>query len=190
MIPEVWPPAHVELLKKLHKDGLSASQITDAINREFREAGYSRNAIIGKASRLGLGPIGGGRASAPLAGALNSRKAHAPAPRRRPVEPKGVFVLSPANRTSEPQPPRVVVNRDEAFSPLPGTEPVPFISRPSRACAWPVGGDGADLLCCGTPTGDLMLIYCTPHAEAAISKQAKKKATANELMRALRRWAA
>ena len=43
-----WNDERVELLKKLWSDGLSASQIAG------RLGGVTRNAVIGKAHRLGL----------------------------------------------------------------------------------------------------------------------------------------
>ena len=43
-----WTDERVELLKKLWSEGLSASQIATQLG------GVSRNAVIGKAHRLGL----------------------------------------------------------------------------------------------------------------------------------------
>lgn len=186
-----WPDAHIELLKKLHKDGLSASQISKSLSLELRDASYSRNAVIGKVHRLGLGPIGGGRPSAPGARAAVAR---ASAVRNAAREPRtfapGVFVLPPANRQPEPQPPRVVVDKAAAFSPLPGAVPVPFMERPWNACAWPVSGSGADMLCCGLEVEDNDgPRHCPTHRAMALNRHIKRKSP-NELMRALRRFAA
>lgn len=54
-----WTDERTEKLKVLHGQGLSASQIAKILG------GVTRNAVIGRAHRIGLGPIGGGRASAP-----------------------------------------------------------------------------------------------------------------------------
>ncbi len=46
---DYWTPERVELLKKLHAEGHSASQIAKRLG-----GGVTRNAVIGKVSRLGL----------------------------------------------------------------------------------------------------------------------------------------
>ncbi len=48
-----WLPEHDELLKRLHNEGYSGGQAAVEINREFRTS-YSRNAVIGRKSRIGL----------------------------------------------------------------------------------------------------------------------------------------
>lgn len=48
-----WPELHEQALLPLIESGLPASKIADAINLMFRTK-YSRNAIVGKASRLGM----------------------------------------------------------------------------------------------------------------------------------------
>lgn len=52
MLPKEWPEQAVEKLKFLVKDGFSARQIADRL-------GFSKNAVCGKAHRLGLS-IGNG----------------------------------------------------------------------------------------------------------------------------------
>ncbi len=70
-----WTDERIELLKKLWTDGLSASQIAGELG------GITRNAVIGKAHRLGLpgrprsgGPIAGKRSSRPRTGVRVSSK--------------------------------------------------------------------------------------------------------------------
>ena len=50
-LPSAWTDQRIELLKKLWDDGLSCRQIAASFDWAF-----SRNAIIGKARRLGLTP--------------------------------------------------------------------------------------------------------------------------------------
>lgn len=52
-----WPPEAVDRLQEYWRRGLSASQCARAINEEFR-IHLSRNAVIGKAHRLGLAKRG------------------------------------------------------------------------------------------------------------------------------------
>lgn len=147
-----WTDERVETLRAGHKAGLSASQIANQLG------GITRNAVIGKVHRLGLGPIGGGRASNPLAGRL--QKVGLPTP---PARPK-LKVFSPTQvvEVSPPRPPLVEIP-ERAFSPLKACEPVPFAS---PGCKWPVSGEGADMLCCGAKREEDGP-YCAAHARVA-----------------------
>jgi GcrA cell cycle regulator len=49
-----WAPEHSEALREYLAKGMSYSEIADAINAKFKTA-YSRNAAIGRATRMGLG---------------------------------------------------------------------------------------------------------------------------------------
>ena len=79
-----WTEERIERLKKMWHDGATASQIADELG------GVSRNAVIGKAHRLGLeqrpSPVKPGEekehkaAPAPAAAAKPAPKAEAPAP--------------------------------------------------------------------------------------------------------------
>jgi GcrA cell cycle regulator len=48
-----WAPEHSEALREYLAKGMSYSEIADAINAKFN-TGYSRNATIGRAKRVGL----------------------------------------------------------------------------------------------------------------------------------------
>lgn len=184
------------MLRAFHKQGLSASQIARAMG-----GGLSRNAVIGRAHRMGLGPIGG-KASKPRRVVIKAPAA--PPPVKRPM-PKGVMVLAPltggeksvaaraANIEARANPPESVVLMARSFTPLEGREPVPF---GSPGCRWPVGGEGAEMLCCGAERIEATKTlpnppYCAAHHRAAT--QTPKPGTpknGNEMMRALRRYAA
>lgn len=49
-----WPDEHTERLRALWSEGWSASTIARFLNGEFHDASYSRNAVIGRAYRIGL----------------------------------------------------------------------------------------------------------------------------------------
>jgi len=81
-----WPDDHVERLKVLWAEGQSATQISTRLRAEFGPvAMYSRNAVMGKKDRMGLG----GRAASQV-----QRRTYPKAPTRQ-VMPKGVgaFIL-------------------------------------------------------------------------------------------------
>ena len=125
-----WTDEVIAELKDLWAAGPSCSQIATALNKKFRTT-YSRNAVIGKVTRLGL--EGRGRASAPPG-----------------VRPKS----APKHRGGTKS--RIV--RSIATAPLPElrvieahVDPRPWLERRFGECNWLVSGDGADsLACCGT----------------------------------------
>src|SRR3954452_4732521 len=63
MEPTDWAPEHSGALRDLLARRLSFSEVAAVINRRFNTA-YSRNAVIGRARRLGL--IGADRPALPL----------------------------------------------------------------------------------------------------------------------------
>lgn len=203
-----WSDAHVELLRKLHSAGLSASQIAYDLCRQFPGSGYSRNAIIGKAHRLGLGPIGGGKASKPSlphrkpttprggAGQLAAAKARAPAVRANPANKNTLgakSMMAPTDLKDRVLLKNTVALEPESasFAPAPDAKPIPFIERTRLRCSWHIGGDiGPDMLCCGAPVpDDGGLAFCIAHRERARNKTAKPK-TGSDLVRSLRKYAA
>jgi GcrA cell cycle regulator len=163
-----WTDERVELLKKLWQEGLSASQIAKQLG------GVTRNAVIGKVHRLGLS----GRAapSKPARTVFKAprpaRAAAAPAAPRRLAEPAQ---LAPTT----PSPVRYV---DET----PGTATV--LTLGAHMCKWPIGDPALDnFTFCGRRTGEGP--YCHEHAQVAYQPvQAKKKSSAAELARSLRRY--
>jgi len=48
-----WTEEHLKALREFLESGISYARIADAINAKFRTA-YSRNAVIGRAKRMGL----------------------------------------------------------------------------------------------------------------------------------------
>src|SRR5271166_5015984 len=77
----LWTDEAVETLRKLAREGLSASGIAAALGAE------SRNAVIGKASRIGvkLGGGGAGAPGAPRAARPAGRKPAPASPHDQPV---------------------------------------------------------------------------------------------------------
>ena len=49
-----WPSEHSEALRGYHAKGMSYSEIAKALNANFKTR-YSRNAVLGRANRMGLG---------------------------------------------------------------------------------------------------------------------------------------
>jgi GcrA cell cycle regulator len=162
-----WTDERVELLKKLWQDGLSASQIAKQLG------GVTRNAVIGKVHRLGLS----GRA-APSKPARTVFKAPRPA-RPMTAAPSAPRRIAEPVMNVQPAPVRYV---DEA----PGTATV--LTLGAHMCKWPIGDPALDnFTFCGRRSGEGP--YCVEHAQVAYQPpQAKKKSSAAELARSLRRY--
>jgi GcrA cell cycle regulator len=162
-----WTDERVELLKKLWQDGLSASQIAKQLG------GVTRNAVIGKVHRLGLS----GRAT-PSKPARTVFKAPRPArPATVPSAPRRI--AEPVSLSPQPSPVRYV---EEA----PGLATV--LTLGAHMCKWPIGDPALDSFTfCGRRTGEGP--YCHEHCQVAYQPaQVKKKSSANELARSLRRY--
>ncbi len=104
-----WTDERIDKLKSLWGQGLTASQIADELG------GVSRNAVIGKAHRLGLesrpSPVKGNEASAPAESAAPAvaREPAPAAPKPEPVKPRPVAAEpkpQPAPVRAEPPAPR------------------------------------------------------------------------------------
>ncbi|SDC88405.1 GcrA cell cycle regulator [Sphingomonas sp. YR710] len=104
-----WTDERIDQLKQLWGQGMTASQIADELG------GVSRNAVIGKAHRLGLearpSPVKGGEhavaSAAPAAPPAPAPVAERPVPVAAPVPPKPVVTAAPVEPT--PPPPAPVV---------------------------------------------------------------------------------
>jgi len=166
-----WTDERVETLKKLWLEGLSASQIAKQLG------GVTRNAVIGKVHRLGLS----GRATP----SQPSRPAFRTA---RPVRPASVG--SASHRRAEAPKADALARIAPRALPLveePGTATV--LTLGAHMCKWPIGDPAtAEFTFCGRRAGDEGP-YCVEHARVAYQPpQARKKTSASELARSLRRY--
>lgn len=158
-----WTDARIAQLTNLWNTGVSASGIAEVLGD------VSRSAVLGKLHRLRL---------------LRTRKAASP-PRRyegacgsatplpaRPAPPR-----PPPAPSGPPEPPSSPW-REEAFAPLAGTRPRPWLSRGAGECAFPVGGEGERVLACCAPA-QAKSAYCAVHHQIVFKPQrAQAKAAA------------
>jgi len=144
-----WTPERIELLRELWGGGLTAAQIAE------RLGGISRNAVIGKAHRMGLS--GGSKPKA------RSR------PRQTAVEPKSQPETRPESRPeTQPEsraavpPPAAEIRSEPAAPPSPRGD-LPW----HRRCQWPIGHPGdADFTFC-TAEAEPSRPYCAAHCRQA-----------------------
>jgi GcrA cell cycle regulator len=144
-----WSNERIEQLRALWHNGLSASQIAVQLG------GITRNAVIGKAHRLGLT----GRPSP-----IKNRPAGVARPRpiRRPraehVSPPRMATAAVQVRRVEPVPAPVELEDGPGATILTLTD---------RICKWPIGDPrNPDFHFCGRASAE-GLPYCTDHARRA-----------------------
>ncbi len=137
-----WTDERIEALRALWMQGFTASQIAE------RLGGVSRNAVIGKAHRLGLSA----RPSPIKRETARTLPMH-----RAPAAPP-----PPMPAPAAAMPPQPPVQR-AAPAPAPGG---------SKSCMWPLGDPKqADFHFCGAPA-EPGRPYCSQHCAAAYHKRA------------------
>ena len=158
-----WTDDRVALLRRLWEDGQSASKIAAQLG------GVTRNAVIGKVHRLGMG----GRIKP-------GEEALAASPKAVEIEVAIAVVEMEA-----PEPVAILAHRPvpEFPAPAPAAEPVALVVSQrvtimdlrESMCRWPIGDPTTpEFRFCGARsiTG---LPYCTQHAEIAYQPAAERK---------------
>lgn len=144
-----WNQPNVAELTLLWNEGLSGTKIADEMGHKL-----TRNAVIGKANRLGLRRERKAQSSAP-----SIRK-----PRTAPVaKQRAMAILTQAAVASAPMPGPAVITSEYA---------VPFMRVENHECHWPLWtGDEPieERFYCGTPTANVLdgHPYCGPHSRMA-----------------------
>jgi GcrA cell cycle regulator len=145
-----WTDENTETLKRLWADGMSASKIAEALGNVV-----TRNAVIGKADRLGL---------ARRDGANCSRASRKPKSKLKSVDPS----RSESRREDAPVPPT-----DLPAHPF---QHLTIEELDRHHCRWPED-NGAAITFCGAPTCERGHgVYCDHHAARAYVKTARQRA--------------
>ena len=166
-----WTEDRMQMLSELWTQGLSASQIASKLG------GVTRNAVIGKAHRMGLQC----RPSPIRTGGSSSRSRRRAADRRAAskvlattVVGQGVFQDMPYDNPEEIEaisPPPVEVNGHA--SRLEGAR-----LGQAGACAWPIGDPGDDNFRFCDATSSPGRPYCSDHCDQAYINREKTARTA------------
>lgn len=173
-----WTDARVELLRDRALVGFSASQIAQEL------PGFSRNAIIGKANRLGL-VLHGVRSNGWIAAAQRAGLPRPPsAPRERTLKRSPAPQITPASlRPTEPgaRKGRGVRQRSEkqgrliertlvVSSDQPIMRRLTIVDLGSHDCRWPLGDPASeDFAYCGSFANDGP--YCPYHCGLAYNRE-------------------
>ena len=165
----------VKRLAELWTAGYSASQVRDKLHKEFGAA-HTRNAIIGKVSRMGLsGP------NAPVR-MIPAKPAKFAAPKRQPT-PKGKMVLPSYGGPTQANPQENAVASAVANAqarqaakvvPLPeapGTRTILTVR--TFECRWPIGDpQNPDFALCGVKC---VGVYCDRHSRRAYASHVTRE---------------
>jgi GcrA cell cycle regulator len=161
-----WTDERIALLKKMWKEGKSAAEIAKTLGK-----GVTRNAVIGKAHRMGLS----GRPSPIKKPTPATKKEAAAAPARK--ETKDVKkAAAPAGGKANPalaKEAEELKKIEKEIVPLGGG--VSLLELTERMCKWPIGDPReADFTFCGrgirvgTP-------YCPDHASMAYQSSSRSR---------------
>ncbi|WP_310496815.1 GcrA family cell cycle regulator [Sandarakinorhabdus sp.] len=154
-----WTDERIAKLKQGWEGGMTASQIAEMLGE-----GVSRNAVIGKAHRLGLesrpSPVKAGEDTAPAAAPAPVAAAKAATITPQPVPAPAPIAVKPAAR-------KPVKTGKAARTTL--------LDLNDKVCKWPIGHPGdADFHFCGQPS-QAGFPYCTEHCLVAYQAQLPRR---------------
>jgi GcrA cell cycle regulator len=166
-----WSSERIEQLRSLWHDGLSASQIATHLG------GITRNAVIGKAHRLGLT----GRPSP-----IKNRSVSVARP-RPPRRPRVEHAPMPRAVAAAPTPHVRHVEQHHQHVELEDMPGATILTLTDRICKWPIGDPRhPDFHFCGRASAE-GLPYCTDHARRAYQPPARRGGERDEAQRMLAR---
>ena len=155
-----WTEERIAILKAGWEGGMTASQIAEKLGE-----GVTRNAVIGKAHRLGLesrpSPVKAGEEAA------------------APAEPQATTVSAPAPVSAPPQTavPQAATAKPASKRPVRAGKAarVTLLDLNERICKWPIGHPGEpDFHFCGKPV-QASFPYCSEHCLVAYQAQLPRR---------------
>ena len=164
-VGQTWTEDRIELLTKLWREGLSASQIAAELGGDV-----SRNSVLGKANRLEL--------------VRNEVKGAGTRPPRKPdrlvaalqvqaPSPPGPAPASAGNREQPSKAPAVIAASGEMAAPR--FKCVTLMQLRESMCRWPLGDPATpEFRFCGARAG-MGLPYCGYHAQIAYQPASERK---------------
>lgn len=197
----IWTTDRISKLRRLYiEEGLSAADTAKGIG-----PGCTRNAVIGKAHRLGLMKSHRREPSKPSVPTARSTPVAArPSPPRPGSQRKVAVIIRPVANASPDEAERKAAvaaiagaQMIDRFTEAANDTAVPLMERRRFQCSWPVGvpSTPAQQLCCGLPVppeaNKSVETYCAGHAAKAVARVLKGgKPDAKAYERSMRRFAA
>lgn len=164
-----WTDERIATLKKMWKDGKSAAEIAKVLAK-----GVTRNAVIGKAHRMGLS----GRPSPIKKPAETPKKETAKKESKKAVKivvPKKTVVPVVTGVKHNPLVREVTPPRQFVKEEFPADGGVPLIDLTERMCKWPFGDPREDeFTFCGRPIRS-GTPYCVDHASMAYQSSGRSR---------------
>lgn len=151
-----WTEDKVTILSQMWKEGANVYDISAAIGHPNR-----RNAVIGKARRLGLGP------HPEKLSKLTLNKDGKPKTQSKKRKPPKPAVIVPKVKEREHVDNGIPVEADyrfvrsTAWNALKGSAPVRLVDLQKHQCAWPIGKDSPFHFCALPVSGETR--YCETH---------------------------
>lgn len=173
-----WTKDRTALLEKMWTEGKSAAEIAKELG------GVTRNAVIGKAHRMGLS----GRPS-PIKKGTATKKAAAP--KKKAAAKSTAPVIKPKTKKSSPPKRENATPLPKSIKPIPAgpkkvKKEIPsgkglgILDLTDKICKWPIGDpQEADFHFCGEPIHPGRT-YCMPHCTEAYQVLQKKAAAAKK----------
>ena len=158
-----WTDARIEQLRTSWEEGLTASQIADQLGE-----GVSRNAVIGKAHRLGLkarpSPVkGGGEA---MVAEVVAESVAVPGVQAAAVETPTTTPAAPG--------PAATIRKPRPHAPAKPARTT-LLDLSEKVCKWPIGHPGeTDFHFCGKPS-NAGFPYCNEHCLQAYQAQLPRR---------------
>lgn len=151
--PQKWDNENIDLLQNLIAQKLSALQIANVMSRRTIFT-YTRNAIIGKARRLGLALLGGDNKPHPVI--------IKPPKKRNPV--------TTALKLRAQHPPQSPTIEEVVANP----KRLSILEMESGCCYWPTSlafdQPSSEIRFCGHPTEDGEATWCPAHSKLGYTK--------------------
>jgi GcrA cell cycle regulator len=172
-----WTDDRINLLKRMWKEGKSAAEIAKVLGK-----GVTRNAVIGKAHRMGLSgrpspikkPEPVAKKAAPVAAAPKKAAPAPAAPAKSGAKKSTPVAPPPASNKNAAAPAPEEIKRIDRKEIIPPGGGVNLIDLSERMCKWPIGDPReADFTFCGlairpgTP-------YCPGHASMAYQSSSRR----------------
>jgi len=176
-VPSGWTDARVDLAKRLWLSGLSSSEIARQLG------GVSRNAVIGKLTRIGLADKDRGRARQTSAHLNGKPVKAAPPPKTPPIRRPPATVPPPPIAI---KPPIGAVSGRALIAVTAYGAPCGLADR--TGCKWIFRETGAEALFCNAATGDGET-WCEQHHAIAYDPRRQSARSTRDLKRLMLRAA-
>lgn len=157
-----WPPEHSEALRDCHAKGMSYAQIAKTLNARFATS-YTRNAALGRATRLGLRSADPKWAvKAHVEQLALKRMNQANSPKTRVSDRELVSAIAAGSRPAKP--PHLTLEPVKLRCVDVSPRHLSLVELEANSCRYPYGGDRDDepITFCGHPRRQGSS-YCVPH---------------------------